>query len=183
MKMIFILQYINTAVVLIPLNQDIYPDLYTNWYTDVGSTYILVVVILAVMPLVSFILSYLRLFLLRWWDKGLCFCCSSKNKTEQTTIQRYLDLHAGPEMQINYRYAIILNLIFVTFSHGIAFPILFPICFAGLVIQYILEHYLLAHFYKQPPMLDNYMNTILLDYLRYAPCFMFVFGFWYLENG
>ena len=132
--MIFIFQYLNTGVILVAVNSDMYPDLYTNWYTDVGSTIVLLVIVLAFMPLISFLLSYIRIFFCRWYDRGLFYCCNKEHRTKKKTVQQYLDLYSGPEMQINYRYAIIMNMVFVTFSHGIAMPILFPICFCGILV-------------------------------------------------
>jgi len=67
-------------------------------------------------------------------------------------------------------------------THGIAFPILFPIALLGLVINYVLETLLLAYYYKQPPLFDNSMNERVLYYLEYAPVVMMAFGYWYLGN-
>ena len=69
-------------------------------------------------------------------------------------------------MIINFRYSTLLNMIYVTFTHGIALPILFPICAFGILVTYITESFLIAHFYKKPPMLDNRMNDHALRQLK-----------------
>jgi len=85
-------------------------------------------------------------------------------------------------MVINFRYSTLLNMIYVTFTHGLALPILFPICFVGIAITYVIESYQLAYFYKKPPMLDNRINDHVLKILKYAPASMMIGSYWYLGN-
>ena len=162
MKSIFLMQYFNTALIILLYNANFkytflnslkleqqYPDFTTGWYREVGSIIVRTMQIQALMPLINFILDYIVIYIKRKLDSGFCSCFNKEKKaTKKTTIQQYLHLYSGPDIAINYRYSIILNMVFVTFTHGVALPILFPLCFIGMSIIYILESLLLAHFYK-----------------------------------
>ena len=73
-------------------------------------------------------------------------------------------------------------LVFLAFTHGIAFPILFPIAVFGLINNYFVERVCLAYYYKQPPLQDNKLNHASLKTLRLAPLFFLCYGFWILGN-
>jgi len=71
---------------------------------------------------------------------------------------------------------------FCAFTHGIAFPIMWPIALFGLVNNYIVERICLAYYYRKPPLLDNKLNMKVLEVLSYAPIFCLTFGYWTLGN-
>ena len=50
-------------------------------------------------------------------------------KTKCTTFQQYVDCYAGPQVELHLRYAFIFNNLYVTFTYGLALPVLFPIMF------------------------------------------------------
>lgn len=75
-----------------------------------------------------------------------------------------------------------MNLVFVSFLHGIALPILFPIALVGVFNNFVVERLLLARYYKQPPLFDNRLNDRGLGALLYAPLFMLANGYWVLGN-
>ena len=84
---------------------------------------------------------------------------------------------------MHFKYSNVLNLVFVTLTHGVALPILFPISLFGICNNYFTERILLAYYYKQPPLLDNKLNTRALLFLRYAgPMMMLSMAYWYLGN-
>ena len=75
-----------------------------------------------------------------------------------------------------------MYMVFVTFTHGIALPVLFPIACFAMCNMYIAEKIQFAFFYKQPPLLDNSLNDSSLKMLQLAPVFMICFGYWQLGN-
>ena len=75
-----------------------------------------------------------------------------------------------------------MNLIFVTFTYGLALPILFPICLVGMINILVTEKWQFAYFYQQPPLIDNKLNDRALKILEWAPIMMLVFGYWQLGN-
>jgi hypothetical protein len=75
-----------------------------------------------------------------------------------------------------------MNLVFVTFFHGISLPILFPITLFGLVNFYVSEKILFAYYYHEPPYYSTVMNETAIDILKYAPVLMMINGYWLLSN-
>ncbi len=63
------------------------------------------------------------------------------------TILGYVDLYVGPIFEIHWKYATILNVVWVSFFFGPIMPVLFPIAFLNLFILYITERIQLAYNY------------------------------------
>lgn len=130
----------------------------------------------------------LNIFILKGIKVALRFLDSTRSmfseipKTKKVTIQEYVNLYAGPEVEIHFRYSAILNIVFVTFTHGIALPILFPIAVVGFVNMYLSEKYMFAYFYRKPPLFDNKINEGALNILQVAPLFLIGMGYWQLSN-
>ena len=85
-------------------------------------------------------------------------------------------------MPITSRYPTILTMVFVTFTHGCALPVLFPICWLGITILYLLETGLMAHFYVYPPTDDTFLSNKALSHLMFAPITMMFMAYWQLGN-
>ena len=136
----------------------------------------------AFMPILNvFILKGLKL-VMRFLDSTKSLFKEIPESTKKVTIQEYVNLYAGPEVEIHFRYSAILNIVFVTFTHGIALPVLFPIAVVGLLNMYISEKYMFAYFYRKPPLFDNKINEQALNILQVAPLFLFGMGYWAVSN-
>ena len=81
-----------------------------------------------------------------------------------------------------FKYSNVMVLTFCAFTHGIAFPILWPIAFFGLLNNFFVERIALAYYYRKPPLLDNKLNIKVLYILSYAPFYTLAFGYWTLGN-
>ena len=138
-------------------------------------------VINSFMPWVNGIILVAIKSLMRFIDSR-CSFLSDKPKTRLKTIQQYVQLYAGPEVEIHYRYSAILNVVFTVFTHGLALPILFPIAALTMLNFYVSERYFFAYFYRKPPLFDNKINERALIMLQYAPVFFLAFGYWKLGN-
>lgn len=57
------------------------------------------------------------------------------------------------------KYAMILNVVFMTFMYGVSVPLLFPLAFVFFVVSYYIEKISLAYFFRKPPMYDDFLNT------------------------
>lgn len=156
-----------------------YPDLTYQWYSDTGKGLIFTMLINVLSPLLTFFINYFMLQYYRCKDKG---CCKGKYHTKQKTIQKYVDLYAGPDYFIYNKYTSILNVIFVTFMYGLAMPLLFPICFLFLMVFYFFDKLLITYFFKKPPMYDDKINRNVISILKWPPVFMVCFGFWVMGN-
>lgn len=191
MIFIFIVQFFNTAIINLLTNANIkealgigifngqYPDFDFNWYLDFGVPLITTMLINAFSPLIEFAMFYGILILFRLIDKR--FKCS-KYKTSTTTMQQFVNLYAGPEYLIHYKYSRVLNIVFITFMFGIVLPVLFPIALLSLIITYFAEKLSIVYYYKEPPSYDQKLNNTAIKILAWAPFLMFTFGFWMMSN-
>jgi len=85
--------------------------------------------------------------------------------TKKVSIHQWIKLYAGPDVELHFRYAVLLNQICVCFTYGLALPILWPITLFGLINLYICEKLQFAYFYKQPETFGNELNKIGLGML------------------
>ena len=72
----------------------------------------------------------------RCLDRGFTL---DPDNTKKKSIQGYVNLYAGPEYLMHFKYSSILNNIFVAFMYGLALPLLFPVALFGLIVLYIVE--------------------------------------------
>ena len=75
-----------------------------------------------------------------------------------------------------------MSTIFVTFMYGFSIPILFPIAAFTFFNFYITEKFLIAYYYRKPPMLDDKLNNVALSMMRWAPLYFLLFGYWAMGN-
>jgi hypothetical protein len=108
--------------------------------------------------------------------------CCGKAKTKLQTIQAFVNLYSGPEYMMHFKYAGMLNIIFVTFMYGLAVPLLFPLSFLFFAVSYMVERICLAYSYRLPPSFDDALNKSALSILKFAPLTMSLFGFWVMGN-
>ena len=83
---------------------------------------------------------------------------------------------------MHFRYANVMNQIFVAFTHGLVLPLLFPIAFLNIMNMFIVEKLQFTYWYRQPPLMDNKLNARALSILQFAPVMMVFFGYWQLGN-
>ena len=153
-----------------------YTDLTPNWYLDIGPALTKTMFINSIYPYIDFCIGFGPKLLFRLKDS--CF----QNKTKCLTIQQYVNLYAGPEYLMHFKYAAILNTVWVTFMFGLALPMLFPIAAFTFFNNYVVERLLLTYYYKKPPMYDEKLNNTALAWAKYAPILMMAFGYWIMGN-
>jgi hypothetical protein len=149
MVFVFIVQFFNTAVLITLINANtkeagidigifngIYPDFNFNWYSDIGATIIYTMSFNALWPFIEIIMTYGTSLVFRVLDKGFSL---NKYVTQSKSVQQYIDLYSGPDYLIHFKYSRTLNIVFVTFTYGMALPWLFPIGFITLIIDYVVE--------------------------------------------
>lgn len=110
-----------------------YGDFSAEWYQDVGVSLMLTMIINILSPHLNTFVTYLRLEIKRFWDRG---CTFDYSRTKQDT-QRDLDtLYRGPKFDLAQRYAQILTTIFITYLLSAGMPLLHVIGFCGIFITY-----------------------------------------------
>lgn len=118
---------------------------------------------------------------MKWLDSGKTLFDKIPS-TKKVTIAQFVEQHSGMEGELYRGYAFIFNTIFVTFTYGLALPILWPITLFTLLNHYITEKILYAYSYRKPPMYGNKMSDGALYILTKAPLFLLSFGYWQLGN-
>ena len=150
----------------------VYTDFNSQWWRLTGDLVIGTMIFNSVFPLmINGILAAIR-NIKRWRD------LKAESGTNQTSIQGYIDLHGGPTFVVHFRYANMLNIIFVTMMYGTALPILFPLAMFSFLVLYFQDQFMLFYVYKTPPTYDESLNKDVLNIFAKAPLFLLSFGFW-----
>jgi len=194
---IFVGQFINTAVLIVlnnasfkdfdngngPLSLVFFvgteTDFSVGWYKVVGTTIMRTMTSQAIWPLIEFGMFYAIMNFTRCLDRGFG---SDTFVTKTPSVQAYIDLYAGPEYLIHYRYAAILLQIGVAFCYGCSMPPLYGIACLAFFILYLNERLLICYYYREPPSFDEAMTMLTLDIVKYIPFIMLPMAFWQLGN-
>lgn len=192
MTSIFVVQFFNTAILLILTNANtsdaglgflpfkgMYSDLTFEWYNDIGSSFIMTMLVGALLPIIEFASGYGQKVVFKFLDRG---CKCKGEDTKKKTIQSYINLYAGPEYAMHVKYSAMMNMLFVCFMYGLAIPLLFFISLFAFTMLYGMEKLTITYFFRKPPMFDEKMNTSAISKMKWAPAFMMFFGYWCLSN-
>ena len=61
-------------------------------------------------------------------------------------------------------------------------PVMFPLCFAGLCVMYVVERLMMYYSYSKPPMYDDKMTHTMITMLYYGPVVFVGVGAWAFQN-
>lgn len=197
MVSIFVGQFVNTAL-LLTLNSANFKDIdggsgplsfvfmvgdltdfNVDWYRSVGGIIMKTMFMTALWPLIEFGMFYSLMFASRCFDRG---CGWNTFSTQCKSVQSYIDLYAGPEYLIHYRYATILLNIGVAFLYGTAMPYLYVCALLAFTILYLNERLLVCFYYREPPAFDEKMTLMTLELTKKVPLMMLPVVFWQLGN-
>ena len=92
----------------------------------------------AIWPFIEFAMTWFFAVLAKMMDQCKLIP-NNPYRTRAKTILGFEALYSGPEFAIHWKYATILNVVFVTFFFGPALPILFPIATLTLFILSTME--------------------------------------------
>lgn len=181
MTLIFVFQYINTALLLVVVNARIFPDYSSEWYLVVGQDIQKTMFIQSFMPYMLFAFFFSIKACFRFYDSKTLFF-SHITYTKKKTKGAYISLYCGPEVNIHARYAFVMRDIFTAFTHGVAIPSLMPIALFSVFNVYVTERLCFAYWYKQPPLFDNEFNIRVVRILKKAPYCLLLNAYWLLGN-
>jgi hypothetical protein len=137
---IFIAQFFNTGFLLFLVNFNAtehknWPEWITSifatgkfagfvpdWYNEVGSKIVVTMIINAFVPYGNVFAAVGVPKIMQYLDsKGDVY------KTKKPTMGQFKATYAGGDYVIHFKYAVLLNTVFVTMLYGSSMPILFPI--------------------------------------------------------
>jgi hypothetical protein len=108
----------------------------------------------AIFPIIEWAMFLAMRIFFRWIDRGFKCGENKENPTKTKSIMQYVDLYAGPEFLMHFKYSAMLNIVFVTMMYGIALPILFLYAILGLTVLWVSEKLLFFYTYRLPPSYD-----------------------------
>lgn len=138
----------------------------------------------AIYPFCDLAISFGTIALYKALDQGWSsYCCCKPDKTTKCkTIQEYVNLYAGPQHVMHFKYSAILTTVCVTFMYGIAIPELYVIGAFTFFCYYIVEKFCITYYYQRPPIYDEKLNHAALETMKWAPMLMMIFGYWWMGN-
>jgi hypothetical protein len=163
MLVIFINQYVNTALLLHITNLDFdfsngFSGIFKNtepanfsknWYLVVGPSLYDTMMTMSVFPYAQFMVLHSRILFNRFLDsKFTMFSKKPKTQFRKFEKHKFIQLYSGPDTLIHIKYSYIMNMIYVCFTYGLALPLLFPITVFGMFNLYIMERIQFAYIYR-----------------------------------
>lgn len=136
----------------------VFPDLNAFWFNDIGYMVSSSMIIEAIFPVIEFFFFWLLKWVKLVIDQRRLCCPNNPYRTNQKTIAGFEELYSGPEFEIHYKYAYIIDVVFLTCLFGPSMPIFFPIAFFAIFLQYTVERLMIAYWYKRPPIYDARLN-------------------------
>lgn len=191
---VFYAQFFNTGLLLLIVNGNMtehepyfitkyiagpYYDYVPAWYSDVGMKIVQTMLINSIMPYVTLTTGFLIPKIKQKLDQKF------KNDpyvTKKTSMAQYKLLYSGADYLVHFKYAGVLNIIYITMMYGIGMPLLFPIAAFNFFNQYLCERLIVAFQVKQPPALDDKLTNNCIQMLKWAPIFLLFNGYWMLSN-
>ena len=130
-----------------------------------------------IMPLLYEGVGFLKRLVMRLKDRKC-----RKSGTSCTSYMEYIELYSGPDYLIHFKYALQMNIIFVTLMFGTAIPLLFPVAFLSFIIIYFLETFALFRIYRKPIDISVHLHSHVLSYIQFGAVISLSFSFWQLSN-
>lgn len=162
----FILAFINSGVIIqlvyfkwLP-NYDLffakqkYESFNSEWYTEVGQTIAITVMLFIITPHASNIGFQCFLSCSRCCDRG---CSCNRKKTKKVIQEDYEQVNMGNDFMLEFRYANILTILSVVFLYSSGIPILYFFAALFFFITYWIDKCLLLKCYKKPVMFDEFL--------------------------
>ena len=178
-------QFLNTAMIVLLVNAQLpnvdvglsfifagpYSDFDRRWYTAVGASVSLTMMVNIFVPHISplgqFAMQKLKIF---WTER-----------TAQTQEQMN-DLHSGLLYEIDERYPVILNTLFVTMMYCTGLPVLIPFAALGYAVSGLMDKFMLLRVYKKP-YYNEHLAVMSWRLLPYAALLHLGFATWMYGAG
>lgn len=157
-------QFFNTGILILIVNSNLvehwpyaltkytetgkFTDYQPFWYSEVGYYIVQSMMINSMMPYATLMTSVVTVKIFTMLDGG------DPKKTKCTSMAAFKATWGCPDYIIHFKFANLLNVIYVTMMYGLGMPILFPIAAFNFLNQYICERIIVAYYMKLPPALD-----------------------------
>lgn len=123
------MQFFNTAIILFLVSLDYTTfNMKLDWYVSHAGTVVSAMIFTAVWPFIELVFFGGVGKAIRYYDRSFS---NNKFATMMPSVQTYIDLHAGPDFAIQWRYGAILFQISVALFYGAGLPVLYLIALVG----------------------------------------------------
>ena len=157
-------------------------DMSGDYYRKVGSTIYKTMCIKSILPWIKLaIISFVKCTK-RIKDSGCCSKTLLIPNTKSRTPEHFIDSRVGPEVKLDLQYSFILMMIFTTFVHGMALPLLFPITAFAMINVYASEKILFAYIYRKPKLYGINLNNSTIEIMTWCPYLSLCFTYWMIGN-
>lgn len=197
----WIVQFVNTAVILIIVNNNIqgsgiignileavglnkllfngsFNDFTTEWYSVVGVALFTTAFINGITPLGS-IAAWLFAGLKRCCDRG---CSFNMKKTKKVLQMEYENVYTGVRIQFDNRLSVIIAMIWVIMMFSAALPILYLAGFVLCFTTYWTDKLLFLRFYRLPPRHGSDLINQARDIIEWSLVIHLGVGIYMLSN-
>ena len=166
----WIVQFLNTAVILLIINNKVeeqsainvatkatgtsgfifggfYPDFNSAWYEVIGITLFtnaFITGVSAASPISAWFLGGCK----RCWDRG---CTCNEKKTKQILQEDYEAVYSGSLIEYDMRLSVTIAIIWVIMMFASAIPVLYLAGFVLCFVTYWTDKCLFLKYYKVPP--------------------------------
>jgi len=154
-------------------------DFGATWYTDIGPQLTMSLIFLSLQPLFNVIGEVICLRLTIWHKLNFKY---RDHDNDHIDNMKFLEINAGPEYQFSVKSCSLNAVLFITQLLGVAFPLFYTIALFAIIIQYFVERYTLAVFYRLPPKFSLDMTENNSRMLSYAPLLTMAICFWIFGN-
>ena len=198
---VLLVLFFNTGILMLIVNANLsevsgtlghifdgqYYDYSPTWYAKIGNTLVHTMLLNAFMPIIFEALECVLRWLEIAYDSRMWCQCGKRSheryySTKKKQIYGLIELYAGPDYIIHFKYSGILNVTYVTMMYGIGLPLLFPIALLSYFIYWAVERYQVAYTYKLPPQMDSRMTVNAMRLISYVPILFLVNSYWMLSN-
>lgn len=191
---VFYAQFFNTGLLLLIVNANMtehspkiitkyisgtYYDYFPAWYSDVGMKILQTMIVNSIMPYVTLTTGFVIPWIKRKMDRKFG---SDPYVTKKTSMAQYKILYSGADYLVHFKYAGVLNIVYITMMYGIGIPMLFPIAAFNFFNQYFTERIICAYQVKLPPALDDKLTNNCIQMLKWAPLILLFNGYWMISN-
>lgn len=158
----------------------LYSDFSDDWYDKIAEFFITPMFVQIIYPLTMFIPDLIIQRGLAMLDRN--FSNPKQYKTKSTLAYDYAELNSGTEHLLYEKYPRLLNIVFVSTFYGFGLPILPVVILASLVVSYFLDKLIVMFYHRKPPLYDDTLNKVSIEFLKLAALFYISIAYWVLTN-
>ena len=142
-----------------------------EWFDQIGTRVLMTMIISVVNP--SFI-YLLRILVFR--------CYKNASATSAKTMKAYIEKKTPLYFNLEKRFALVLNIVFVCTTLAGGIPLMIPICGMSLFFMFWIEKYCFITFTKKTPMYSSIISSIVCRMLPFSSLFSIVISIFILGN-